>query len=36
MFLGFVPLLGGLLIFALLLLGSGSLQLQFYRMYREA
>jgi hypothetical protein len=24
------------LIFALLLLGSGSLQLQFYRMYREA
>ncbi|MGD2074586.1 MAG: hypothetical protein PVI91_15910 [Gammaproteobacteria bacterium] len=32
--LGFVPLLGGLLIFAVLLLGLGSLQLQLYRMYR--
>jgi cytoskeletal protein CcmA (bactofilin family) len=36
MLLGFVPLLGGLFMFAVLLLGLGSLQLQLYRLYREA
>lgn len=36
MLLGFVPLLGGLFMFAVLLLGLGSLQLQLYRLYRKA
>jgi cytoskeletal protein CcmA (bactofilin family) len=35
MLLGFVPLLGGLFLFAVLLLGLGSLHLQLYRMYPE-